>query len=352
MNLAQVIRRALLQCNIVRQDGTHPTLLSQDELVGAAQDCMNELTMLQLQSEGEWNVVKRDSDEETSFNFETESYNTSTSLTLAASTREYTLPPDFWKMRRIRAIDTSQQYIPFRHLDLDDPLFVALERDENLTVGTRTLDPLYYTIYGRRTLRFATFPGAAFDIEIFYEGRPATLWLYDGESSNTAALTNGDATVTTSGGTATRWSDSELDVPAVIYFNSTGGTGQPVAMSTTSGSDFIQLGPRRVGSTGIQGPFQIASVTDDTNLEMSRTWAYDTDAAIGYMLCSAPELMETHHQLFVSYLSSYIFDRIGNTEAADRAYGRYEIRKGQLKSDIQRRSTDLEYVEDTQWDDT
>jgi hypothetical protein len=350
VNLAQVIRRALFQCNVVRQDGTTPALLTQAELVGAAQDCMNELTALLRELDANWGLQVRTSDD-AAFTFEGETYAPITSLTLAASTRSYTLPPDFLSMKRIKSLTTENQYIRFEQMDVDNPVFHAIEQYEDLTTGNTVPDVFYYSVIGRRTLRFANFPGAVIDIEIMYEARYPTLFVYDGETSNVASLANADATVTTSGGTASSFLNSGLSTPCAIYFNSTGGNGHPVILSGSAADNFISVQPRRVGATGIAGPWPIDSFTSNTELELAQTWPFTTDSSIGYLLCSSPEIMETHHQLFVDYLRMYIYEKIGSDRRAQAAQQRYERGKLQMKADMQQRATDPEFVEDFESED-
>ena len=94
------------------------------------------------------------------------------------------------------------------------------------------------------------------------------------------------------------------------------------------------------------GPFPIASYTTDIELEMTRTYPYATDSALGYMLCSAPEQMETHTQVYVEYLKAYIFQVTGNLMGSQAAGGKYEKMLGQFRTDIQERSLGIETVED------
>lgn len=258
MNLAQVIRRALIDCRLVRQDGTSSALFTEAELVSVAQDCFNELNMILKQSDADWNLKTLDSRTtggSAAFTFEGETYTPTTSLRLATSTREYTLPPDFLRMKRIRAVSSDFQYIRFLHLDVDDPVFLGIESGVDLTTGTSTPDIFYYDIIGRRTLRFPNWPGREIDIEIMYEARQPTLFIYNGESSSVGSVTLDDATFATSAGTATRFLDSELSTPAHLFLESTGASTHPIVMGQTAGVDFISVAPRRTVPGCPPGPW-------------------------------------------------------------------------------------------------
>jgi len=336
MNLAQTIRRALLQTNQVRQNGTSSAIFSQNEMVSATQDCLNELAALAKAADADWNLITRLSTD-SAFTFEGETYTPTTSMPTVATTRTYTLPPDFLRMKRIRCLTETYRDLVFTHMDVDNPLFAVLENDDNDNVP----DWLYYDVIDRRTLRFASRPGAVLDLEFMYEARYPFLYIYNGQASNVATVTIDDETVSTSGGTASAFLTERLSTPAEIMFASDASGNHPIVMSQTSTDLF--LAPGRV--TGVGQARQIASFTTATALEMSATWPFATDASIGYLICSAPELMETHPQLFIDYLRYYIYDRIGNKKAGE-ALSKYEMGKRQFKSDIQVRATDLEFAED------
>jgi len=336
MNLAQVIRRALLQTSQVRQNGVSSALFTLAELVSAAQDCFNELTALLRASDADWNLTTRLSTD-AAFTFEGETYTPTTSMALTATGRTYTLPPDFIHMKRIRCITESYRDVEFRHLDVDNPTFAALENDDT-SVGP---DLMYYDIIGRRTLRFASRPGTALDVEFLYEARYPFLYVYNGTAGNTAGVTVDSVAVTTAGGTPPTFLTERLSTPAQIMFNSTGGTGHPIVMSQTSTDDFVVTG--KIFGTG-QGR-HIASFTAATTLDLEATWPLPTDTSIGWLICSAPEIMETHSQLFIKYLKYYIYDKEGSPKARD-AGREYEMAKAQFKADFGKRSVDLEFAED------
>lgn len=342
MNIAQIIRRALIETNQVLADGTSNPLITQNELLAAAQDCMKKMFFVLKHSDANWDVAILDSTD-SAFNFERSTYTATSSLVLAASTRDYTLPPDFFAMQYIRAISTAQQHIEFVYLDFDDPLFLKILRAEHLTTGSSTPDLFYYTIYGDRTLRFANFPGGAFDIEIGYQARTPFLWIYDGAGS--AAVTQDDATVTFSAGTL---AISGLTIPAEIMFNSTGAAAHPVTLSTDSTATFITVAPYEVGATGIQGPWPIDSFTDDTNLELQQTWPYSTDSSLGYILCAAPPMLRTHARVALDYLRWYIFDRVGSPKA-NEALQKHEQGMQEMTTDMSVRSSDPEFVEEYEY---
>lgn len=349
MNLAQVIRRALLQCNVVKQDGTTPAIILEAELVAAAQECMDELFQIMKQADADWGlrtVDSRTTGGTAAFTFEGETYTPTSSLRTAVSTREYTLPPDFLRMKRIVCVTNGFQYIRFDHLSVADPVFTGIETGLDIAVGVSTPDIFYYDVIGRRTLHFANWPGQILDLEIMYEARQPTLWIYNGEATSVAGVTLDDATVATSAGTATRFLDSGLSTPCALFLTSDGASGHPIVMGTTAGVDFVSPLPRRVGAIGLGGPFPVASFTTDIELELTRTYPFATDASIGYMLCSAPEVMETHSALFVQWLRAYIYSKVGNDRGVKEALGRYENAKNQFRTDIQVRSTGPEFVED------
>jgi hypothetical protein len=92
-----------------------------------------------------------------------ESYSAS-SFAIAASTRDYTLPPDFIEMVAIEVITTGQEHLRFTFRPTTDPQFRALLAQTTAEQPNGFL----YTIFGERTMRIAPMTDTALDLRLSY----------------------------------------------------------------------------------------------------------------------------------------------------------------------------------------
>lgn len=86
------------------------------------------------------------------------------SFAIAASTRDYTLPPDFAEMQAIECITAGQEHVRFQYRPLTDPQF------RSLLAQTTAQQPsgFLYTIFGERTLRLAPLSDTALELRLTY----------------------------------------------------------------------------------------------------------------------------------------------------------------------------------------
>jgi len=124
LNLAFVLRRALIDCNVVNTDSTSTTLVTQAMLVSWAQDAVRELEALWRESKEDQNLTIRTSTDG-SFTFEGETYATS-SFQLTNTGLTFTLPPDLVQIKRIRATTTTYRGTIFTAMDMSHPAFRVL----------------------------------------------------------------------------------------------------------------------------------------------------------------------------------------------------------------------------------
>ena len=92
-----------------------------------------------------------------------ESY-TASSFAIVASTRDYTLPPDFAEMVTIECITSGQEHQRFAFRPATDPQF------RGVLAQTTAVTPagFLYTILGERTLRIAPMSDTALDLRLTY----------------------------------------------------------------------------------------------------------------------------------------------------------------------------------------
>ena len=225
MNLAVVIRRALIDCNVVKQNETTPAIITQPDLVSWAQDATREMEALWRKSKEDQNLIHRLSTD-SSFTFEGETYAPSTfkMTTDAITGRTYQMPPDLIQIKTIRVIEASFRHFVFTAMDIAHPVFRGYENVDNPAGAD-----IFYDLIGRRELRLShPLPGAA-EIELGYLAQLPSLYIYSVGTAN-CTLDSTDVTLST----ATLLTE-RLTLPAVIYFNRDGATDQPLIGSESTG---------------------------------------------------------------------------------------------------------------------
>jgi len=341
MNIALVIRQALIEAGVVRQDGTSSGIFDLADMVTWANDCQRLMEAEWRRSGKDYNLIRRQSDD-ASFTFENETFAPSSFQLIAGSGdsptigRQFTLPPDLISLKRIRALSSNHRQVIFTPLDITHPTFRELEN-----INDPGGSEIYWDVIGRRTLRLSHPIGATVEIELFYNARLPALYVHPGRATNVADVTIDSTTVNTSGGTVTAFLTDRLSLPAEIIFNSTGGDGHPIVMSQTSTDDFI-TGTR----TGTGQARPIESFDDSNTLTLEATWPYATDTSIGYLIASAPQYLEDHYHLMVAYLKAKIRGRMMDKQGAAAGMGEFKQGVKEFQYDIAKRADDAEYVED------
>lgn len=335
MNIALVIRQALLEANVVRQDGTSGALFTLARMVNWANDCQRHMEAAWRKSGKDYNLVTRESDDG-SFTFENETFANS-SYQLLSTSRTYTLPPDLITLKRIRALTENYREYTFTPLDVNHPVFRDLENDDNTSGGSE----VYWDVIGRRTLRLSHRMPATCEIELMYNARLPVLWVHPGRASNAAGVTLDSTAVTTAGGTVATFLTDRLTTPAEIIFASDAGTSHPIVLGQTAGVDFI-TGTR----TGTGQARPIESFDTATTLTLEATWPYATDSSIGYLIASAPQYLEDHYHLMVAYLVQKIKATMGDARAEAASSGNLQKGMRDFDYDISKRADEAEFVED------
>src|SRR3990172_11433604 len=324
MKIAFVIRRALIDAGVVRQNGTSSGRFTQADMLAWANDAQNLIEAAWRKSGKDYNLVTRESDDG-SFTFENTTYNNS-SYQLLSTTRTYTLPPDLITLKRIRAITSTYREYIFTPLDVNHPVFRSLEDADN-PGGSE----VYWDVIGRRTLRISHPMPATCDIEVMYNARLPKLYIYT-VSGIQASWTIDDATITIESGAL--FIDQRLTLPAEIIFNSALGDANPVTMSQTSTDDFVVPSAR----TGTNQGWPIDSFTDDVTLELAATMPLATETSIGWLVASAPQYLEDHSHLVIKYLVSKVKSEIGDTKGAQEAMAEFRAEMKAFDYDIARRA--------------
>ena len=107
VNVAKIIRRALLDANVVRVDGTTPRILAQPDLLSWVEEGTDILEKALRNARVDYMIVIRDSTDAT-FIWDGIQYNIANELNVVNSTTVYTLPPDCLRLRRIRATSVGE----------------------------------------------------------------------------------------------------------------------------------------------------------------------------------------------------------------------------------------------------
>ena len=334
MNIASVIRRALFDANVVRQNGTTSGLLTQNELLSWANDCQRILEAEWRKSGKDYNLTSRASDD-ADFTFEGETFDPSgfEHLATAVGGRTATLPPDLITLKRIRGTTTAYRDYTYTPLDINHPVFRDLANSDNPT-GTE----IYWDIIGRRTLRFSHPLPATGQLEIFYNARLPKLRIYT-DATGAANFTNAVAAQVLTNGDVI---NEGLTLPAEIILNSAGGAAAPVLVSQTSTDDFVL--PAGTRTTGARH-FQIESFDSATGITLEAVYPLPTDTSIGYLIASAPFYLEDHYRVVIDYIVKKILIKIGSKDA-QAAEARYIAGLRDFQYDTHKRADEAEFVED------
>src|SRR3990172_2532859 len=305
MKIAFVIRSALIDAGVVRQNGTSSGRFTQADMLAWSNDAQNLIEAAWRKSGKDYNLVTRESDDG-SFTFENTTYNNS-SYQLLSTTRTYTLPPDLITLKRIRAITSTYREYIFTPLDVNHPVFRSLEDADN-PGGSE----IYLDVIGRRTLRISHPMPATCDIEIMYNARLPKLRIYTDATGAANITTAVAAQVLTTGAVV----DEGLVTPSELILNTSGAAAPPVTMSQTSTDDFVQ-------PAGVRGAaarhFPIESFDTNTGITLEAVFPLATDTSIGYLIASAPQYLEDHYHIVIKYLESKIKLEIGDKTCAQAA---------------------------------
>ena len=332
MNIASVIRRALFDANVVRQNGTSSALLTLAELLSWAGDAQRLLEAEWRRSGKDYNLVTRESDDG-SFTFEGETYNNS-GYQLLSTTRTYTLPPDLISLKRIRAITAAYREYIFTPMDVNNPIFRGLENSDN-PGGSE----IYWDVVGRRTLRLSHPMPATSEVELMYNARLPKLRIYTDATPGTCGVTLDSASVTS----MLALLSEGLTIPAELILNTSGANGSPVVVSQTSTDDFVQPAGLRGGSAR---HYPIESFDSATALTLEATYPFATDTSVGYLIASAPLYLEDHYHIVCLYLKAMIRDKVGDLKGHESAMRNFGKAIGNFQYDIAKRADEAEFAED------
>ncbi len=330
MNLAWVLRRALIDCNVVKQNNTTPAIITQADLVSWAQDAVRELEALWRKSDGDFNTRVMNSADSTAIILG-ENYDP-TDFAIVTTTLDYTLPPDLVTIKRIRVTDTAYKHYIFTPMDLNNSVFRNLNQQWTSTTNP-TGSEIYYDIIDRRTLHLShTLPATA-QIEIVYNARLPLLYVYD--TPTTANMTNASTAVVIASGELV---NERISLPASLLLASDGGTVEPVIVTQTASAVVVLPGGEL--------EYPIESITDDTNLVLEAVYPGVTDTAIAGLISNSGDFWDDHYALVIRYVRHMVYGRLGNAKASLEQLGHWQMGKRTFEYDIAKRVTGIEFVED------
>jgi len=331
VNCAQVIRRALLDIDAVRQNGTTTPLYIISELLAWANEAKDKVEKALRTNDQDYNLVIRNSTD-VDLRWEGMNYDPS-DFGLTTTARSYTLPPDVLLLRRIRSITTGEENRRFRHVDLAHPDFVAGEQTAS---DATTAGEIMWDIVGDRTLRIHNPPDAALDIELAYVPRSRKLQLYN---TGTITVTQDAATVT---GVSTLWVDDNVDAFAELIGGTSGTSTPPRVVSQTSTDPFVD-------SSRFYNA--VSAITTDTALTLIGNWLTTTLAAgTGYLLASRFPFPVEHVHMVADWVA---YRALKKARSADQVGFKNSFNEGldELVPDTAERQTaNPEFVEDYQYD--
>lgn len=331
MNVAQAIRRALFDCNVVLQNGTTTPGLVQAELLAWADEAKDKIEKVLRTNDQDYNLVIRASTD-ADLRWEGINYDPS-DFGLTTTARSYTLPPDMLLLRRIRSLTTGEEHRQFRHVDLSHPDFVA---GEQVASTTTTSGEIMWDIVGERTLRIHTPPDVALDIEIAYVPRSRKLRLYN---TGTISVTIDTATVT---GVSTLWVDDNVDAFAELIGGTSATATPPRVVSQTSTDPFVD--PSRFYNA-------VSTIASDTSLTLIGNWLTSTLAAgTGYLLASRFPFPVEHSHLVSDWVA---YRTLKKFRSADQATFKESFDEGLaalVPDTAERQTANPVFVEDYTFD--
>jgi len=331
VNLAQIVRLGLLEARAVKQSGSLVPSVSTSELYAWANDANLQVEQ-RLRAVADDYFVRRlnSSSDTTAQKIMGVSYTPSTSLQLAASTRAFSLPPDFLSLRSIRCVSSGYEDTHFYQMDLTHARFQSMLRD---TAEAAPGEDLYYDIQGERTLYLAQPVSSALDIEIAYVARTKKLTVYQ---TGTIAVTTGTTAVT---GSSTTWSSgTPFDTAYLdIHYGTSGSATVPTADPSTEYDDVNRA--------------RVSSITTDTALVVATNRVGTLASGTGYLLASVPVVPEDFHAGLAAYVAGMILLGDGNPKAAGH-FQRFEAAKSGRAEPLRRQAAQVETVEAwSPWED-
>ena len=335
MNIAHIIRTALLEANVVSQNGITSALYTQAELLQWSQFAVWQIEKIIRDVRVDRYLRYLEADD-SAFTWDGVTYTPATAL-LTANTvagKSITLPPDFLYMKYVNAaVDSDRQTYTFQGVDTGTEAFRYVDRISSPAGGTTIL----YDIGSdgiNSYLRMANPPDAV-KLQIVYVTRSRRMRLY---STGTVAVTNADTAVV---GTSSLWTSERLYAPMELILNSSLAAATPVIVGQTSTDDFV--------NPAIPAFPVLVDPTSNTALTLAATYLGTTDPATGYLLAQAPAILNDHADVVVRYLVHKILAKVRHPAAKDE-YVLYKAEQKELREDVQVQSIELEFVEEEDWE--
>ena len=331
INVAQAIRLALYNGNLILQNDTTSPLYTQRELLSWANEASNKIEKALRNNDEDFNLLVRSSTD-ADFRWDGMNYDPS-DFGLTTTARSYTLPPDVLQLRRIRALTVGEENRRFRHVDLSHPDFVSAEQ---VASTETTSGEVMWDVTGERTLRIQNPPDTALDIELAYVPRSRKLQMY---TTGTVTVTQDAATLT---GSSTLWVDDEVNSFTEFIGGATGVSTAPKVASQTTGGTWVD--PSRFYNW-------VSAFTTDTAGTLVGNWLTTTlGAGTGYMIASRFPFPPEHAHLVADYVS---FKALKKVRSADQVGFQESFDAGlaELVTDTSERQTaDPVFVDDFQYD--
>lgn len=334
MNVAQICRRALLDANLVKLDGTTSPLITQNELLMWCSEAKDKIEKVLRQAKEDYQLVVLQRDDP-AFRWAGQTYDPATNLRITGGTtgtRYLTLPPDLLELRHIRTLTTGEEERRWEHIDLTNPAFADLHRRIGVDTASGTI---YFDIVGDRTLLLAQTPDVTIDVELIYIARSAPMQIY---TTGTVAISQSSAALT---GTSTQWVIDEL--MHSLEFIVSGDATAPKVASQTSGGTFVD--PSRFY-------YRVDTIVADGNITLSAPWLPTGVSGRGYMLATVPHLsLYEHHHTLSKWVAACAKAKVYGWDKFAAFAAPFYADIAEITADIaQRQSNDPEYVESVEFD--
>ena len=331
MNVAQAIRLALYNGNLVLQNDTTSPLYTNRELLSWANEASNKIEKALRTNDEDFNLVLRSSTDG-DLRWDGMTYDPS-DFGLTTTARSYTLPPDVLVLRRIRSLTVGEEARKFRHVDLSHPDFVAAEQ---VASTDTTSGEILWDQTGERTLRIQGPPDAALDIEIAYIPRSRKLQMY---TTGTITIAQDAAALI---GTSTLWIDDEVNPFAEFIPGATTVNTAPKVASQTTGGTWVV--PDRFYNW-------VSGFTTDTAGTLIGNWLTSAlTGTTGYMIASRFPFPAEHAHLVADYVAYKALKKVRSAEQVGFLKS-FTAGIEELVADTSERQTaDPVFVDDFQYD--
>ena len=298
MNLAQIVRKARLNCDSILPGNTPSSLWFTDELVdlvAEANDEINASLRLLRKNFGMQTVAYGDA----AFTRAGVTYNPTTALSVASGATTLTLPPDFSAITRILCTnDTTVRWVPAEY---GSQYWIDMEQGARNTDGTFSSNAtagqaMFYDVIGRRTLAFTPPSPGTLQLKIDYDPIKRPLRY---SNTGTVRLTRGSTSGTISGGTL---------VSDGVFSDASGQSAEIISGTNSLDSSAIRV--------DYDYPL-VSSISDDSNFVLVQAWVGADITAGQYMIAMVPTAPDDVHRWLASLVATLMLRKV-SPDLSDR----------------------------------